>query len=85
MEDIRLRDPWSEINLKYYSMSYANARSFSKYVREVMMEGVISRSRLTLHSLSFFANSAMRNYSTHILTPGWIIPAESLRMPGTVK
>ena len=66
VEDIRLRDPWSEINLKYYSMSYANARSFSKYVREVMMEGVISRSRLTLHSLSFFANSAMRNYSTQL-------------------
>ena len=66
VEDIRLRDPWSEINVKYYSMGYENARSFSKYVSEVLMEGEISRSKLTLHSLSFFANSVFRNYSTRL-------------------
>ena len=61
VEDIRLRDPWSEINVKHYSMGYENARSFSKYVKEVMMDAEIAPSRLTLHSLSFFANSVFRN------------------------
>ncbi len=70
IENIRLRDPWSEINLKYYSMNYENARSFSKYAREVRMEGELSRSHLTLHGLSYFANSAFRNYPTQLYLRG---------------
>lgn len=70
VEDIRLRDPWSEINVKHYSMGYENSRSFSKYIREVKMDAEIAPSRLTLHSLSFFANSVFRNCATSLNLKG---------------
>lgn len=70
VEDIRLRDPWSEVNVRYYSMGYENARSFSRYVKEVKMGAEIAPSRLTLHTLSFFANSVFRNCATSLNLKG---------------
>ena len=64
VEDLRLVDPWSDVRMKYYSMGYAGAKSFKHYKEEVLMEGEMSRSTLSMHTLSYFAKGRFRNSPT---------------------
>ncbi len=64
VEDIRLVDLWSDVRMKSYSMSYDGTKSFKHYKEEVLMEGELSRSTLSMHTLSYFAKGRFRNSPT---------------------
>ena len=55
IEDIRISDPWSELYLPMYSMSYDSPLDFTDYIRKIRMEGVVENSFLDMKTLSFFA------------------------------
>ena len=55
IEEIRISDPWSELYLPKYCMSYESPLDFSDYIRKIRMDGVIENSFLDMKTLSFFA------------------------------
>ena len=55
IEDIRMKDPWSDIDIQEYSMRFDDIRSFSHYIDEVRMTGHVRKSVLDFRSLSYFA------------------------------
>ena len=65
IRDIHLTDSWSDIRVKYYSMTYADGKAFRKYNSQVLMEGEIeSGTLLSMHTLSYFTRGAFRNSPT---------------------
>ena len=56
IENLRLTDPWSRIDMPHFSMEYANTAAFSDFLHAVRMTGVLGGSRLDARSLSFFAS-----------------------------
>lgn len=54
IEDIRISDPWSELSIPLYSMSYDDPTDFSDYIGKIRMEGVIGQSDLDTKTLSWF-------------------------------
>ena len=55
IEEIRLSDPWSELYLPMYSMSYASPLDFEDYINKIRMDGVTVNSMVDMKSISFFA------------------------------
>lgn len=58
VEDVVIVDPWSDIRLRSFSMTYPWAIAFQDFVHEVMLEGEFQRSRIALQTLSYFAGGA---------------------------
>ncbi|MBO5547094.1 MAG: translocation/assembly module TamB domain-containing protein [Bacteroidales bacterium] len=54
VEDIHLTDPWSEVRLRYYSMTYPWAIAFRDFIGEVKLEAEFQPTKLALQSLSYF-------------------------------
>lgn len=54
VSDIKLRDLWSDLNLPKINMYYKGNESWSNFIEEVMMDIKLSRSRISLKSLSYF-------------------------------
>lgn len=57
IEDIKLTDDWSDVDVPLYVMRYASIVSFRNFCSDVSMEGRISGSHLDFHTLSCFAAS----------------------------
>ena len=57
IEDIHLIDPWSDVRLRSYSMSYPWAIAFQHFVEEVRLEGEIQPSRLGLQTMTYFTGA----------------------------
>lgn len=55
IEEIRISDPWSELYLPSYCMSYDDPTCFSDYIGKIRMDGIIKDSFLDMKTLSFFA------------------------------
>lgn len=55
IEDIRLRDPWSDIRLRSFSMSYAWAIAFKDFLREVRLDAELRPSQVGLRTISYFS------------------------------
>ena len=55
IEEIRISDPWSELYIPEYSMSYDSPLDFSDYIGKIRMKGVIGKSSLDMKTLSYFA------------------------------
>ncbi|MBR1574219.1 MAG: translocation/assembly module TamB domain-containing protein [Bacteroidales bacterium] len=55
VSDLRLRDPWSDINLKEYRMSYAGTPSFADYINAVRMDAELLPSRVSMRTIGYFA------------------------------
>jgi hypothetical protein len=55
INDLHIDDPWSDVRLPLFMMSYRNAKAFSNYIEEVKMDGEIDRSRLDFTTISYFA------------------------------
>lgn len=62
VEDLRLKDPWSDLRLPYYIMSYKNVKAFSDFIGQVKLDGSISDSRLDFKTLSYFAPQLAGNH-----------------------
>ena len=54
IEDLHLKDPWSDIRLRYYSMTYAWGRAFAHFVDEVSLGGDFRRTQVAARTLSYF-------------------------------
>ncbi|MBR4755879.1 MAG: hypothetical protein IK076_02960, partial [Bacteroidales bacterium] len=54
IQDVRLIDPWSDIHLDEYTMSYDSTESFAEYMDEVTMTGSLRDSKVAFKSLSYF-------------------------------
>ena len=57
IKDIHIIDPWSDIKVKLYSMSFDNAKAFDNYEEEVMMTGDIRGGVLAMKTLSYFTGA----------------------------
>ncbi len=55
IEDLRISDPWSELYLPLYMMSYANIYAFNDFISEVRIDAEIADSRLDFKTLNYFA------------------------------
>lgn len=57
IEDIKLTDAWSTLDVPLFAMHYSNGRaSFRHYCSDVAMEGLVSPSHLDFHTLTYFAS-----------------------------
>ena len=56
IENLRINDPWSNLNLDLFMMSYENSKAFSDFIHKVKLDGEINTSsRLSFKTLSYFA------------------------------
>ncbi len=55
IEDLRIRDPWSELHLPLYMMSYKNIYAFNDFISDVKIDAEIADSRLDFKTLNYFA------------------------------
>ncbi len=61
VEDLRLKDPWSDIRMPYYIMSYDNVKAFSDFISKVRIDASIADSRIDFRTLGFFAPELSEN------------------------
>ncbi len=55
VEDLHIDDPWSDIHLPLYMMSYDNIHAFNDFISMVKIDGNIAESSLDFRSLAYFA------------------------------
>lgn len=55
VEDLKIEDMWSNVNLSLFMMSYANALSFQDFISKVCLDGNIEPSILDFETISYFA------------------------------
>ena len=61
IEDLHIDDPWSDVHLKTFMMSYKNIRAFNDFIEEVKLDGDISESILDFKTLSYFSPNLAGN------------------------
>ncbi|MBO5419968.1 MAG: translocation/assembly module TamB domain-containing protein [Bacteroidales bacterium] len=56
VEDIHLTDPWSDLDVPLYMMSYSGIEAFQDFIGKVKIDGKVAEgSRLSFKTLSYFA------------------------------
>ncbi len=55
VEDLRIDDPWSDMHLPLYMMSYANIYAFSDFISQVRIDAEIAPGILDFKTLTYFA------------------------------
>ena len=55
VENFRLKDPWSQLNVRTFTMTYAGSSSFENFTEEVLMECYLRRSELGIPTLKYLA------------------------------
>lgn len=55
IEDLLLIDPWSEVSLPSFMMSYTNVKAFKDFISEVKLDGELSDTKLDFRTISYFA------------------------------
>ena len=55
VEDLHIDDPWSDVYLPLYMMSYDNILAFNDFLTLVKLDGIIAESSLDFRTLSYFA------------------------------
>ena len=55
VENFRLKDPWSQLNVRTFTMTYAGSSSFENFTEEVLMECDLRRSELGIPTLKYLA------------------------------
>lgn len=63
IENVRLNDGWTDLNLKEYSMFYDSSGAFSDYIGEVRMKAEFRPSSVAMKSISYFAGMFSGNQS----------------------
>ncbi len=54
IEDIHLLDPWSNLNLRTFSMGFDDPSDLGDFVNKVRLEGDFQRSQLAMQTLAYF-------------------------------
>ena len=55
VEELRIKDRWSDLNLPLYMMSYDGPTDFEDYINKVRMDAVIDESFIDFRTLAYFA------------------------------
>ena len=55
IEDLHIDDGMSDVRIKLFSMSYANAKAFSDFISQVRIDGEIEPSIIDFNTISYFA------------------------------
>ncbi len=55
IENLEIDDPWSELHLPFYIMSYDNVKAFSDFISKVKIDADIAGSQLDFKTLGYFA------------------------------
>ena len=55
IEDFHIRDPWSDLNLPVYIMSYENILAFQDFISKVRIDAEVAESLLDFKTLSYFS------------------------------
>lgn len=55
VENLRIKDPWSDLSLPLFMMSYANVKAFQNFIEEVKIDAEIAESSLDFKTLTYFA------------------------------
>ncbi len=55
VEDLMIEDPWSDMHLPLYMMSYKNVLAFQDFISQVKIDAEIAPSRLDFKTLTYFA------------------------------
>lgn len=61
VENLTIDDPWSELHLPSYTMSYDNVMAFSDFISQVKIDAVINDSQLDFRTLGYFAPGLSEN------------------------
>lgn len=61
IEDLHIKDLWSDVNLSEFMMSYSDAKAFSDFISQVKLDGRIEPSRLDFSTISYFAPTLSGN------------------------
>lgn len=69
VEDFRLKDQWSDIELAVYMMSYDSVNDFEDYINKVKMYGVINKSLVDFRTITYFAPQLAGN-NLRVVTEG---------------
>ena len=76
INDLRLVDPWSDLDMPLYMMSYSGVKAFQKYIEEVRMDAEIADSRIDFRTIAFFSPDLQQN--------NLILDADSGTFSGTI-
>lgn len=55
IKDLNLKDPWSNLSLPLFMMSYDNVKAFQDFIREVKIDADIAGSSMDFKTLTYFA------------------------------
>ena len=55
VEDLHIDDPWSDVHLPLFMMSYENIKAFQDFIGLVKLDGDIAESSLDFRTISYFA------------------------------
>ena len=69
VEDLKLKDQWSDIELAVYMMSYDSVKDFEDYINKVKMYGVINKSLVDFRTITYFAPQLAGN-NLRVVTEG---------------
>ena len=69
VEDFRLKDQWSDIDIALYMMSYDSVKDFEDYINKVKMDGVIRKSLVDFRTITYFAPQLAGN-NLRVVTEG---------------
>ena len=76
INDLRLTDLWSDLNMPLYMMSYSGVKAFQNYIEEVRMDAEFADSRIDFKTIGFFSPDLQQN--------GLILDADSGTFSGTI-
>lgn len=60
IEDLRLKDDWSQVKMDEFKMSYDSIESFDDFINKVRLTGDVRQSVIDFKTLSYFAPSLRR-------------------------
>ena len=55
VENLKMTDPWSALNLPSFIMSYTNVKAFKNFISEVKLDGELMDTRIDFKTITYFA------------------------------
>lgn len=84
LEDVRISDPWSDVSLQSFTMSYEDAQDFKDFTGKVRLDADIADSRLSMKTIAYFASGLSGNSFTASIRGKVSGEVEDLHLDGLV-
>ena len=79
VNDLHIKDLWSDIDLSLFMMSYANSLEFADFINKVKLDGEIRKGDLSFKTLSYFAPEMESNDLRAMISGNVSGPVSDLR------